>query len=447
MSVIAIKIFLPLFLMMKARISGFSLVIIFCCVMSGIICAQNATNITIHSISDARQPGGDHGYTLDGDMMKYCARLKALNPALFGPAGIYRKTVTIHDAFGKSGSLSSVTTLPLNDLFFFGSFDKSNSSTAEFTSSEIDSLYAWSLRGGKMIIAAFGGANNMQKTPVDALWSCGVATGMGKGAVMATFEGFNTWLFSGPFGIPTTVQQGGSVQGYISILPPDHRLLATDGHGNASLVMDCKTLDLIIADVDVYSKLSPVSYSDAIQSDQDRFWLNTIAFLDDLQGPPILVRHDENTIKSNSGYIAYQWYYNSEAVTGATSETITTANSGTYQVEVTVNGGCKIKSKPFLTPDIDPANNCDLFVPLAFSPNGDGTNDMACAYGFCLKQLDFKIFDRWGQMVFTSNSTSDCWDGSVNRSKGESGVYVWKADATTAAGKKISASGNITLVR
>jgi gliding motility-associated-like protein len=84
-----------------------------------------------------------------------------------------------------------------------------------------------------------------------------------------------------------------------------------------------------------------------------------------------------------------------------------------------------------------------LFVPNIFSPNGDGNNDILYAYSTLIRELDFSIYNRWGEEVFHSNSLQKGWDGK----NAETGVYVWQVKATLITEKQIERSGNVSLVR
>src|SRR5581483_11889855 len=55
---------------------------------------------------------------------------------------------------------------------------------------------------------------------------------------------------------------------------------------------------------------------------------------------------------------------------------------------------------------------CSLFVPNAFSPNGDGQNDILYVRDNCILTMDFTIYDRWGNKVFESKNQSTGWDGA-----------------------------------
>jgi len=92
--------------------------------------------------------------------------------------------------------------------------------------------------------------------------------------------------------------------------------------------------------------------------------------------------------------------------------------------------------------------NCELFIPNAFSPNGDGINDVFQIRGEGFKNFFLAIYDRWGNKVFESKSNgtpsvAEGWDGSgFNK-----GVYVYRLSVEMLDGKLIEQNGNITLVK
>lgn len=95
--------------------------------------------------------------------------------------------------------------------------------------------------------------------------------------------------------------------------------------------------------------------------------------------------------------------------------------------------------------DCDPTK---LYIPTAFSPNGDGINDNLCLYGAqCLKSFRFIIRDRWGEKVFESSDIEYCWDGKYKGKEMDSDVFFYYLDATIDKKNTISRKGNITLVK
>ncbi len=86
-------------------------------------------------------------------------------------------------------------------------------------------------------------------------------------------------------------------------------------------------------------------------------------------------------------------------------------------------------------------------VPSAFSPNGDGNNDVLYVRGYGITSMNFKIFNRYGQKIFESSNQEYGWDGTVNGKPEDPGVFVWMLDARTADGKRHVLKGNVTLIR
>ena len=94
---------------------------------------------------------------------------------------------------------------------------------------------------------------------------------------------------------------------------------------------------------------------------------------------------------------------------------------------------------------------CDskmVFVPNTFTPNGDGRNDKLFVRGIGLKALEyFKVFDRWGVMVFETQDISEGWDGQINGKPGDMATYVYVLKGICTSGSIVEASGNVTLMR
>ncbi|MBK5270671.1 MAG: gliding motility-associated C-terminal domain-containing protein, partial [Bacteroidia bacterium] len=94
-------------------------------------------------------------------------------------------------------------------------------------------------------------------------------------------------------------------------------------------------------------------------------------------------------------------------------------------------------------------NNCFIAVPTAFTPNGDGLNDFLSPNN-ALKadNLEFKVYNRWGQLVFASHNWQQKWNGTVKGVPQSTGVYVWFLRYTHHdTGKKIFQKGTVTLIR
>jgi len=88
----------------------------------------------------------------------------------------------------------------------------------------------------------------------------------------------------------------------------------------------------------------------------------------------------------------------------------------------------------------------DIFVPSAFSPNADGNNDELYLRGYCIQNMTFKVYDRWGRLMFETNDPSLGWDGTFEGKPCMPGVYTYTAEATV-KGAILSKKGNVSLMR
>lgn len=397
--------------------------------------------IALYSVTNARQPGPNSGYTLDGEFMQ-SSRLKLLNPYNFGPTGQYRKTITIIDSFGLSGSLSGVTSLPLNALFFFGAFNLDDGSMHPFTGVELDSLYVWSKRGGKVIIAESSSVPSYtyNAAALNSIWGFDIAYSPSE-LIVPNAAGAQTLLFNGPFGVVTSAAQGGFAQGYISPLPVNSVVLGENTNTVPTAVLDCNTLDLIVGDVDAYTSVGALSVGSGVVNLQDKFWANTIAFMDQLEGPPIITQ--SGTLLSTGSYASYQWYLNGVAVDGQNLQQYSIEGNGAYSVEVTLQCGCKLMSD---TITVDNYKN-KFIVHSAFTPNGDGKNDVLYVKGKDLEEVNFSIYDRWGERVFESHNPNYGWDGNFNGRPMQPQVLLYYVEVKFTNGETDKGKGSLTLLR
>ncbi len=88
-----------------------------------------------------------------------------------------------------------------------------------------------------------------------------------------------------------------------------------------------------------------------------------------------------------------------------------------------------------------------VYIPNSFTPNGDGVNDKFYIYGKSLKTIRMQVFDRWGELLFTSYSQDNGWDGTYRGANMEPGVYVYTVEAEYLNGKTINQTGSVTLIR
>ncbi len=88
-----------------------------------------------------------------------------------------------------------------------------------------------------------------------------------------------------------------------------------------------------------------------------------------------------------------------------------------------------------------------FYIPSAFSPNADLTNDIFFGYGTFIKEYDLTILNRWGQMLFRSLDVTQGWDGTYKGDKAQEDVYVYKVNIVDINGEKHEFIGKVTLFR
>lgn len=90
----------------------------------------------------------------------------------------------------------------------------------------------------------------------------------------------------------------------------------------------------------------------------------------------------------------------------------------------------------------------DIFVPTAFTPNGDGMNDLLRPICVGIRQLSyFRVYDRWGKLVFATHQMGAGWDGRIHGTAQPTGGYVYMAAGTDYTGKTIFKKGSVILIR
>ncbi|WP_184544605.1 gliding motility-associated C-terminal domain-containing protein [Mucilaginibacter sp. FT3.2] len=88
-----------------------------------------------------------------------------------------------------------------------------------------------------------------------------------------------------------------------------------------------------------------------------------------------------------------------------------------------------------------------IFVPNAFTPNGDGNNDLLQVFGNSIQSLTFSVYDQWGGLLFRTTNKSAGWDGTYKGTGQPVGVYVWYLTGTTTDAQPIKMKGTVTLLR
>ena len=121
--------------------------------------------------------------------------------------------------------------------------------------------------------------------------------------------------------------------------------------------------------------------------------------------------------------VSWTWYIDSVVLTGQTFE-YDFARPGEYEVlqVVTSDFGC-IDS---ITITVSVETDFYLYIPEAFTPDGDGLNECFEIKGVGFEGYEFSVFDRWGNEVFHTEDINECWDGTFNGQPLPVGAYSYR---------------------
>lgn len=158
---------------------------------------------------------------------------------------------------------------------------------------------------------------------------------------------------------------------------------------------------------------------------------------------------------SKSG-VRYEWYQNGELFSKEKNASVKFQLEGNYKIELhSFNEyGCKdIMTYPSIVVvnqfEAETESKQDIIFPSAFTPNGDGKNDVFQIYTGDIKNLDVTIYNRWGQVIFEQiNTTEVSWNGTdLNGNKLEQGQYVINYSYINKFGEPIANSSTVNILR
>ncbi len=168
-------------------------------------------------------------------------------------------------------------------------------------------------------------------------------------------------------------------------------------------------------------------------------------------GPPaevLLILGQKATLHASGG-IFYSWSPATGLSDTSVANPIASPDETTlYTVTITDRNGCE-KTGEVLVKVIERPT---LFLPNAFSPNGDGENDKFFVIDLGIEDLlEFRIFNRWGELIFETSDINEGWDGTYRGKEQEMGTYIYYVRAETMQYRDVKEivelQGDVTLVR
>ncbi len=168
-----------------------------------------------------------------------------------------------------------------------------------------------------------------------------------------------------------------------------------------------------------------------------------------LTANPKTILKGENSILSEiSNKYNYTWYYKNDSIISKENSIKVKPFKTTYYTLKIQKEACTIMDTIHINVIED--WECDfpyIFVPNAFSPNDDGENDILYVRGRPAYEIEFRIFNRWGENVFYTNDLNHGWDGFYKGQKLSPDVYDYYLIVRCIDEKMKQIQGNITLLK
>ncbi|MCX6267999.1 MAG: gliding motility-associated C-terminal domain-containing protein [Bacteroidetes bacterium] len=210
-----------------------------------------------------------------------------------------------------------------------------------------------------------------------------------------------------------------------------HKPACPDHYGNKA------TLGL--QNIDGYIGFSVPGYNATSWTADTMAWMYTPTSVDSFQVATVPY-HFQPITPGNK--ISYRWYQGSEFLSDQQSFVVTPSQTTTYRAYCTLCSGEEFTDE--ITVYVVP------YIPNAFTPNGDGLNDYFLILGLPPENItlyNIQIFNRWGQMVFSSDNILLSWDGTLKGEICPEGDYVWVIFYEDNKKTKTSNKGTVTLLR
>ena len=147
----------------------------------------------------------------------------------------------------------------------------------------------------------------------------------------------------------------------------------------------------------------------------------------------------------SSNYSSLNWDFGDSYYSNLQSPSHTFINAGQYNVCLTAYSSFGCEDTSCLEVQISSSNK--IAVPSAFSPNGDGNNDVFLIEGGPFLEIEIKIMNEWGNQIFVSSSQNEGWNGKYNNVLQPNGAYEYIISGKTLDSQTISKYGIVNLTR
>lgn len=362
-------------------------------------------------------------------------------------AYLWSNSQTTSSLSGLTGGTYSVTLTDNNGCLFDTTFVISSTVAPSLTVSSLNNVLCYGDSTGSSTVATSGGA-----TPYAYSWlpfggSSANATGLSTGTYTIIVTGSDgcadtiTTVITEPLPISAACFSSAENCNYHD---GSAFVLATGGAGNYTYLWSNNSV------ADTITQLGAGAYSVMI-TDQNgcvemcSVVVNTTATVNADAGADVTIESGQSTLLNGSGGMTCNWQpadlvdcYTCFSTSAAPTQTTT------FILTVTDSAGCFDTDTIVVHVEI-PCD--DIFVPNAFSPNNDGQNDVLFVRGTCIATFSFRVFNRWGELVFETSDQSIGWDGKWRGIECENAVFTYSLRGHLTDATPFEKHGNVSLVR
>jgi gliding motility-associated-like protein len=163
-----------------------------------------------------------------------------------------------------------------------------------------------------------------------------------------------------------------------------------------------------------------------------------------IEGKPIIFE-DIKFINTSKSFTRYEWELDVLKKSTNTDETFVFEKSGVYDIKLIGwdSFGCKNDS----VAQIKIYNPVSVYVPNVFTPDASSYNNTFFPVIESIAEIDFKIYNRWGELVFRSNDLYGSWDGTYSGENAPEDVYIYVVETTSILNEKDKFVGHVSLIR
>ena len=167
-----------------------------------------------------------------------------------------------------------------------------------------------------------------------------------------------------------------------------------------------------------------------------------------IQGTAKFCKDESRLLQVNvPGGLTINWYRNGNLINAYSKDTLRVNDAADYTTKFVNSNGCLSLVSNKIVTEIG-CNTTGIYIPDVFSPNGDGINDFIKPICVGISKFkNFKVYNRWGNILFETNDESKGWDGKFRGQVQPADSYIWLVEGTDTNGKEIRRTGVLNLIK